>query len=233
MKRILYPGWAIPLNLYDPLNSDIIIDYGFFSEVTTTTLTRELNLEDINDSILKNTIPNEPCVLIAHSLGALLALRSSQISEHIKAMVIIGGFSRFTSAAEEYPDGKPESGVIMMQNVMKLSCNMVLNKFFQAMTAPSDYQISLPKEKNLPRLRDGLQCLRDIDCRDILKNIKIPVMIVHGDGDQVVSSKLAEYLSEHIPDSVLHLIPDAGHALPFTHTEESVKLIDYFLESII
>lgn len=230
MKRIIYPGWAVPVELYVPFKPDDILDYGFFTAKNNsfTLNSYELDLEELNDRFLEEKIPQEPCMLIAHSLGSLLALQSSQLSDQVKAVVLIGGFARFIKD-EDYPHGKPESGIVMMQNMMKLAAKMVLDKFYQAMAAPSQFQVKIEGKTDVARLKSGLQYLADTDLREGLNDIKAPVMIIHGEKDQIVSAKLAEYLAENIPNSILELIPDAGHALPFTHTQKCLDLIDKFI----
>lgn len=232
MKRVIFPGWGMPLELYRPYSPDLIFDFGFFpAEKCDCSIseTAEINPADLNDCLLENIIPDEPCVVIAHSLGALLALRNSLISENIKAIVLIGGFAKFIQSEPEYPDGKPESGIAMMQNMMKLSPKMVLNKFYQAAVDPSDFSIAFPGKADVASLKSGLQYLRDTDLRKTIKDINTPLLILHGDSDKIVSAKLAEFLAENIPEAKLHILKNAGHALPFTHTQECLKLINEFI----
>lgn len=112
--------------------------------------------------------------------------------------------------------------------MMKLSPKMVLNRFYSAAIAPSDFSIAPAGKPDTSRLKSGLQCLLDTDLRKLLKDINIPVLILHGEKDQIVSVKLAEFLAENIPDTKLHIFENAGHALPFTHTEQCLELINEF-----
>jgi pimeloyl-ACP methyl ester carboxylesterase len=52
------------------------------------------------------------------------------------------------------------------------------------------------------------------------EEIAVPTQIWHGDADEAVSPRIAEYFAETIPESRLHLIPGAGHLLLWSHTEE-------------
>lgn len=228
MKRIIYPGWAVPVELYRPYKPDDMLDYGFFTGTDSEATALDINFDELNDLFLEKLIPNEPCMLIAHSLGSLLALRSSQLSENIKAVVLVSGFARFLEA-DDYPAGKPLSAVVMMSSMMNMSSKMVLDKFYQGMTAPSTFEVNPEGKADVKRLQGGLKYLEDTDLREQLKDINVPVMIIQGEKDQIVDAKLAEYLSENIPNSILELIPDAGHALPFTHTQECLNLIDGFI----
>lgn len=227
MKRIIYPGWAVPVELYAPYKPDEILDYGFFPGFEEPGYTRlDISLNEVNDLFLEKFIPDGPCMLIAHSLGALLALRSSRLSKNIEAIVIMGGFPRFTRLDADFPFGKPLSAVVMMQSMMNLSAKMVLDKFYEAMVSPSAFKIEPRGKTNVGRLQSGLKYLEDADLREILKDIEVPLMIMHGEKDQIVDVEIARYLAENVPNAVLEIFPDAGHALPFTHTRECLDLLE-------
>jgi pimeloyl-ACP methyl ester carboxylesterase len=52
------------------------------------------------------------------------------------------------------------------------------------------------------------------------EEIEAPTQIWHGDADQAVSPRIAEFFDETIPHSRLHMIPGAGHLLLWSHAEE-------------
>jgi pimeloyl-ACP methyl ester carboxylesterase len=52
------------------------------------------------------------------------------------------------------------------------------------------------------------------------EEIQVPTQIWHGDADEAVSPRIAEFFAEAIPASRLHLIPGAGHLLLWSHAEE-------------
>lgn len=49
---------------------------------------------------------------------------------------------------------------------------------------------------------------------ELLPQLKMPVLIMHGDYDPVFSVEHAQRLHEKIPQSQLHIIPNLGHGLP-------------------
>lgn len=232
MKTIIIPGWGVPIEQYEIFNHDAIVDFGFFNEDTSVTKSYNVTKFDPTniDTIFEEEIfKGENTVVVAHSLGSLFALRTSQIPENIKAIIVIGGFAKFTKSDDDYPDGKPESGPIMMKNMLNLSPQMVLNKFYEAMINPSEFTMTPPNKCNKNELKAGLDSLKEIDNRATLNDIDIPILIIHGDSDQIVSVKLGEYLNENLRNSQIQIIKDAGHALPFTHFDECNALINDFL----
>lgn len=235
MKTIIIPGWGVPIEQYDTFNHDAIVDFGFFNEDTSVTkpyTVTKLDPTKMDNIFDEEIFKTEDSVIVAHSLGSLFALRTSQIPENIKAIFLIGGFAKFTKIDEEYPDGKPESGIIMMKNMVNLSPQMVLNKFYEAMVNPSEFTMTPPSKCNKNELKAGLDSLKEIDNRANLDDIDIPILIIHGESDQIVSLQLGEYLNKNLRNSQIQIIKDAGHALPFTHFNECNLLINDFLNNL-
>jgi pimeloyl-ACP methyl ester carboxylesterase len=52
------------------------------------------------------------------------------------------------------------------------------------------------------------------------EELAVPTRIWHGDADEAVSPRIAEFFAETIPTSRLHMIPGAGHLLLWSHAEE-------------
>jgi pimeloyl-ACP methyl ester carboxylesterase len=55
------------------------------------------------------------------------------------------------------------------------------------------------------------------------EEIQVPTRIWHGDLDEAVSPKIAEFFDETIPETRLHLVPGAGHLLLWSHAEEILR----------
>jgi len=62
-----------------------------------------------------------------------------------------------------------------------------------------------------------------------LKNIKQPVLVVHGNHDIVVLPVNALILEEHLPNAQLIMYPDSGHAPQYRHAELFLKHAKLFL----
>jgi pimeloyl-ACP methyl ester carboxylesterase len=52
------------------------------------------------------------------------------------------------------------------------------------------------------------------------EEIEVPTQIWHGDADEAVSPRIAEFFAETITQSRLHMIPGAGHLILWSHAEE-------------
>jgi len=206
MDMILFPGWGIAVEEYSALKVDRIIDYGFFYD--------EKSVPDLMnpDEWLDSIQPEKPYTLIAHSMGALFVLRSSQLRDNAEEIIIVGGFAKFAES-EDNPYGKPPSEPVMMQKQLKRNPKALLKSFYRAVAAPERLKIAVSDTLNISQLHIGLELLKNCDIRKDLESIKVPVRIMHGKDDLIVSAKLAEYLHSKIKKSSLELFSEKGHWL--------------------
>jgi 3-oxoadipate enol-lactonase len=65
-----------------------------------------------------------------------------------------------------------------------------------------------------------------------LKRISVPTLILVGELDTITPPALAEQIHELIPESVLHLIPDAAHLSNLENSEEFNRLLLSFLRNL-
>ena len=215
ISNIIFPGWAIPPYYYKPYEGDIV-DYGFFRENETF---------DFDGFALPG---QGDCIITAHSMGSLHALKAASLNPQVKALILFSPFARFR-AAPDCP-GQSEENVLKMIEQIEISPERLLKSFYRTLVRPSLFKIDVPEFLNRKALRGGLEFLRRSDCRDLLENIKIPVLIMLGGRDEISPLIMGEYLAEKLRDVTLHVFEGAGHALPFTNTEECRLKIRNFLD---
>jgi len=211
IKTILFPGWAVPPEMYSHFNADMTIDYGFFGGKPC--------FEDILNPLeqLEALQPAKPYRIIAHSLGGLFALRTSQFRDNADAIILYGCFAKFAES-DDNPDGQPQRQVEAMRKQLKRNPQILLKSFHRTMVKPAKINITVPDTLNADKLDEGLYLLQSCDIRGELHSVKPRVKILHGAEDSIVSPRLAEMLSEAIPDSELKIFNNSGHALPFENT---------------
>ncbi|MFJ3927844.1 alpha/beta fold hydrolase [Streptomyces sp. NPDC090022] len=67
----------------------------------------------------------------------------------------------------------------------------------------------------VPRVRaDFFRCTRGWDVRQALASVRIPAVVLHGEGDKVIDIELAKILADVLPAARFEAVPDAGHMLP-------------------
>ena len=205
----------MPPYYYKPYEGDIV-DYGFFRKDETF---------DFDGFALPG--PGD-CIITAHSMGSLLALKAASLNPQVKALILFSPFACFCEAPG--CPGQNEESVLKMIEQVEISSERLLKSFYRTLVRPSSFKIGVPEFLNKNILRAGLEFLLRSDCRDCLENIKIPVLIMLGGRDEISPLIMGKYLAEKLSDVALHLFEDAGHALPFTDTEECRIKIRNFLD---
>ena len=69
------------------------------------------------------------------------------------------------------------------------------------------------------------------DAEDLLKKIKIPVLIIHGRKDTIFPVSHAEKMSKQIKNSKMIILNGANHLIPLNDIEKLSKLIKGFVEN--
>ena len=192
---------------YAKIAADTVVDYGFFSKGDGLELFS-------SESWLNDLQPDSSYMLIAHSMGALFALRNSQLRNSAERIIIYSGFARFAES-EDNPYGKRVAEIEVMRKQLRRNPAMLLRSFYRTMMAPQKLRISQMEYYNTEKLDEGLELLKNCDIRNELDDLSVPVEIIHGAEDKIVSVKLAEYLHARIPSSELNIQPDKGHGLIF------------------
>lgn len=75
--------------------------------------------------------------------------------------------------------------------------------------------------------------IEGFDFREDLKELTIPTLVVAGGVDKYTRVEHSKMIADSLPNSELHVFPDAGHLLTFSHYEEFNDLLISFLENSI
>lgn len=224
-RKLILPGWAIPPEKYSVYSSEQsrIYDYGFFNNGCN------VNFENLHNEIGLRALT--PTVLIGHSMGSAIAIKTAAELSNVVALVLISPFARFVSDDNDSSYlGQEQVNIDAMTRMITKRTNTVLKGFYRDTFYPCKSDINIPEELNDSMLLAGLSFLSSVDYRDLLSKLTIPVLILHGECDRVVNSQLAQYLNENIKKSDYISIPSTGHALPLTDSHKCNELICCFLE---
>ena len=193
------------------------------SQVPQTALSVSNFAEIIHEFCKKLKI--EPNVIIGHSLGGRIALKG----------VSVGLF-------------KPKR-LILLASAGIRSSDSVRNQSYKAVAKIGKTVTSLPGIRAVqPKLRralyrqagatDYLEAgpMRDTfirvineDLRPDAEQVKVPTLLLYGDGDEETPLHDAKLLSGAIKDSRLEVLASAGHYVFLDKPTESIKLIQEFI----
>ena len=62
-----------------------------------------------------------------------------------------------------------------------------------------------------------------------LTGIKTPTLIIQGDNDLMIPTRLSHLMAGLIPDATLRIYPDAAHASLFQYPQEAAADVNTFL----
>ncbi|MBN1412311.1 MAG: alpha/beta fold hydrolase [Spirochaetales bacterium] len=158
-------------------------------------------------------------VLAGWSLGSLFALRFAlENPSRIKALLLTGATARFCEK-EGYENGIPEKSLESMIKLMDRNPDQVMTRFYASIlerVPDKDRLISQLLNDPCPveSLSAGLNALKETDLLDGLPGLKVPVMIIQGDGDKITPLAGARIMQSLLIDAAL-VTYHGGHSLIF------------------
>jgi len=195
------------------------------------------NIKDFTDSIeevliqVRKRFINTPIIIFGHSLGGCLALNYliERKSKEISLAII-------SSAWIETEIQIPKYLLIIQRVIHTLFPKVRLSNRLDTKDLSKDIKI-IDKYKNDPLVHDriSLNLLSEIN-KTIEKiknkdyNIEIPVLIIHGKKDKIISYKGSELISKKIKDSKLKLYDNVYHE-PHNDNEKK-EILEYYYDFI-
>ena len=170
---------------------------------------------------LVNTLNCGPCHFVGFSMGGMVAMRAAiQFPELIKSLILIDTSS----------DPEPKSGMLRNTAMLVVAKHIglaplapkVMSMFFGKAFLTDPKRKELYKEwKNhfVANKRPGIvKAVKGVLFREGISHkisqIQQPTTILVGDKDELTDLSKAQLLNENIKDSVLKIIPRAGHMSP-------------------
>lgn len=221
-------AWKQQIQGLSPKARVVAIDLpGHYGTPCSERPTIETYVKFLDDVI--NDLKVEKVILGGHSMGGAVVL--SYYLAHpkkVQGLILVGTGARLrvVPAILELAKNNDPNLINMMETVA-FHKNTVKN------------QRELIEEVN----RDMAKTAPDIGYADFsmcdkfdvmaqLGNIKVPTLIMCGDDDKLTPSKYSKYLNEHIPNSTLQVIANAGHMVMLEQGEVVNKAILEFLNKV-
>lgn len=163
--------------------------------------------------------------VIGWSLGGMLALKLVQRRCVIwSSLILLASTPRFVNSGD-WSAGLPSIQLRAMLRDLKRDFRKTLEQFYQLMfvageVGPERYRhvarfAAGPDSLPSPEVAvAGLEILAKEDLREILQEVELPTLVIHGSDDVIIPVAAAEVLAKEIVGARLILIPGAGHA-PF------------------
>jgi pimeloyl-[acyl-carrier protein] methyl ester esterase len=243
-------GWATDSRIWEYQLKEFSNDYGAiaidlpghdsndkWSEPTLKPAVEKLLQFTVHDSQFTGFIG------IGWSLGGQALLEAAaKRPGYFKALVLIGVSPCFV-AKRDFPFGQSAGVAKKMLKDLKKDFAATMERFYPLNFTKKElgqpearWFIELYKQSYTKPFCDNsitaLEALLAIDLRDIIHDIKIPALIIHGEKDNVCPVDAGRYLAKNLPDARLEVFKDAGHAPFLTRNKEFNKVVQKFIEGI-
>ena len=157
------------------------------------------------DKFQENT--HQKPILVAHSYGGAVVLQMAiDYPDMMSGVVILAGLASAELTLPRWYNGAAKS-------------------VFVRWWLPAAFTVS---NKEMLHLQEDLKAIEnDFD------KIKVPVMVLHGQKDKIVSYKHATFIEEKLKDKVpfeLTTLPKANHFIPWTHQDTVRNMLLKMLE---
>ncbi|OGV66443.1 MAG: hypothetical protein A2283_06910 [Lentisphaerae bacterium RIFOXYA12_FULL_48_11] len=180
---------------------------------------------------------NEAPVIVAWSMGALVAIEAiARLGLAASQLIIINGTAKFC-ADKDYTYGVPEQNIRAMIASLARKPEELLTTFFRDAMFPETGRSQEIERKTraalsipLETLKDGLSYLLRTDLRQILPEISVPTLIIHGRQDKIIPFAAGEFLKKNIPGSQMVIHDNTGHSLILDQPAMIVEDIHTYME---
>ncbi|MFW2439556.1 MAG: alpha/beta fold hydrolase [Arenicellales bacterium] len=227
MKQVLMlHGWGFPATVFSPLKDLLAAEF----DVSAPDRPGYAGNTVITDSY-DITCLDSPALLIGWSLGGLAALQLAlRQPEKVTGLVLfattpcfvnrpdwtLGMDSAVFDAFRKQVNADP---AISMQQFVRLNAGRRPDR--QSKKVLSD----LSSKASAQALQQGMSELAEIDLRDAVTEIDLPVLLLHAADDRVVPAAASCWLQENIPNAKHLEFQSGGHAFFLQHTEAVAEQI--------
>ncbi|MBL1142220.1 MAG: alpha/beta fold hydrolase [Proteobacteria bacterium] len=184
---------------------------------------------DINKSIKSDTI------IIAWSMGGLVATRLASLTKKIKAIVFIASTPCFINK-KAWGNVIDKKGFANLKTRLANDTKSAL-EYFSGLIASGDESVkktnkiirnNLANEKNKAILSSWLELMQETDQRYLLQELNIPMQFILGKNDSLINPRLEDEIKALSSYIECNVIPDCGHAPFISKQEETSKIIKKF-----
>ena len=180
--------------------------------------------------------------VLGHSLGGYIAqelaiTRSDLVSKLILASTNYGGMKVIPPSPEAFDvltnrEGDP---IQLIRRGIAVACAPGFGETHpEVVKELIDYRLQgrVPLQQYQAQVMAalGMGGLTEEQVSERMSSIKIPVLLLFGEHDEVVPPGNATLMAEKLPDAEVKIIPDTGHLFPIERPEATVKAIREFLD---
>ncbi|WP_282937550.1 alpha/beta hydrolase [Paenibacillus sp. RC67] len=177
-------------------------------------------------------------IFIGHSISSMIGMLTSiKRPDYFDRLIMIGPSSCYLNEAGEYFGGFEKSDITELLDMMEM--NFAGWASFMAPLAMNNPELPmLTKELEQSFISADPVIARQFaevtffaDHRRDLAAATVPTLILQCSDDSVVPLEAGQYLHQHLKNSTFRLMEAKGHYPHISHPEETIRLINEYLES--
>ncbi|SDL90485.1 alpha/beta fold hydrolase [Kriegella aquimaris] len=198
---------------------------------------------DLNEIIKQLNL--EDCTIVGFSMGGGEVVRylTDFGAAKIAKAALISSIIPLVKKKEDNPNGVPEEALNGIKDALQNDRVGFLKNFHKGFysydknkdrisEAQLDYDFSIASHASPRATIQAALAWMHTDFRPELKNVTVPTLIVHGDGDETVPmSTSADQAAKGIADSTYKVIKGGPHGLNITHADELNEILIDFLKN--
>lgn len=166
-----------------------------------------------------------PIAICGNSLGGHVAMRLCLACPEMVDCLILSGSSGLYEHSVDALPVRPDRNYIR-DHMGRVFCN---EQFITDSRVEEIYSL-LADRKNVLNLIHAARSAKRDNMLDVLKEIKVPVLLLWGEDDEVTTLKVAETFNKNLPNSKLVTIKKCGHAPMIEHPEWFAEQVNLFLK---
>jgi pimeloyl-[acyl-carrier protein] methyl ester esterase len=238
MECILLHGWGVSntvwQNFADQLKGFDKVSMPCLYEVANET---EDNKLESAATILSKKI-NSNSIIVAWSIGGQVATQLASITNKVKAIVYIASPPCFINK-DGWLNVMSKKNIEELQN--RLSADTVRTlKYFSGLVAHGDVSVkntnkilrnNLADEKYKTILSLWLKQMIETDQTKQFVDLTVPIQIILAENDSLINSNVESQIKELNVNVRSVVINNCGHAPFISKTEETIKIIDEFINA--
>ena len=237
-ELVLLPGWSMDSSIWRELapalrqrvNLSLLDLPG-----TGRSETAHWDLESLLDALLAAAPPS--ALYLGWSLGGMLAWElARRAPERVQAVITLGSNPRFV-AEDTWTTAMPAPQFrSFRQRVANQGCR-ALDRFDRLQTGDDpvlrNWCRRYRRATIAPRgLGASLELLSQLDSRETLPQLRMPVLHMLGEHDQLVPAGLTGALAEIAPRQQVRMLAGAHHLLPLCAKEQLLEAVDETLSAL-
>ncbi len=173
------------------------------------------------------------------SLGATVAMRAAlDMPDRVTRLIAVAATPQFV-ASRDWPAGMKPAEFDAFASHLAHDVRATLTRFLalqvqDAQNAPDTLRQLRAMIDNRPTpglkgLSVGLELLRHTSLCNELNRIRVPLRLIHGTKDRIVSPDAAQATQAALPNATLELIHEAGHAPFLSHRQRFLHAVEDFI----